>query len=51
MIPSNVIPYILKLQIAKITEEGATIYPPYALKTSWDLAAFKNPTAGAEGSW
>lgn len=40
-----------KLQIAKITEEGASISPPYSLKTHWDLAAFKNPTAGAEGSW
>ncbi|KAK4414026.1 Proteasome subunit beta type-4 [Sesamum alatum] len=40
-----------KLQIAKITEAGVTISQPYALKTSWDLSAFKNPTAGAEGSW
>ncbi|GLJ23065.1 hypothetical protein SUGI_0435270 [Cryptomeria japonica] len=40
-----------KLQIAKITEGGATISEPYALKTSWELSAFKNPTAGAEGSW
>ncbi|KAL3617696.1 Proteasome subunit beta type-4 [Castilleja foliolosa] len=40
-----------KLQIAKITDEGITISQPYALKTFWDLAAFKNPTLGAEGSW
>ena len=41
----------LILQIAKITEEGVTISQPYALKTSWNLAAFKNPTVGAEGPW
>uniref|UniRef100_A0A0C9S8C4 Proteasome subunit beta n=1 Tax=Wollemia nobilis TaxID=56998 RepID=A0A0C9S8C4_9CONI len=40
-----------KLQIAKITEEGASISEPYSLKTSWELNAFRNPTAGAEGSW
>lgn len=43
--------YLWKLQIAKITEDGMTISQPYALKTSWNLAAFQNPTAGAEGSW
>ncbi|OAY81552.1 Proteasome subunit beta type-4 [Ananas comosus] len=42
---------INKFQIAKITEEGATIFPPYALKTFWGFAAFQNPTKGAEGSW
>jgi 20S proteasome subunit beta 7 len=41
----------LKLQIAKITEEGVTISQPYALKTFWGFSAFQNPTAGAEGSW
>lgn len=40
-----------KLQIAKLTEEGVTVSPPYALKTHWDFNSFKNPTAGAEGSW
>ncbi|XP_071915332.1 proteasome subunit beta type-4 isoform X1 [Coffea arabica] len=40
-----------KLQATNITEEGVTISQPYALKTSWNLAAFKNPTVGAEGSW
>lgn len=40
-----------KLQIAKITEEGVTISQPYLLRTFWDFASFKNPTAGAEGSW
>ncbi|KAJ8420859.1 hypothetical protein Cgig2_020053 [Carnegiea gigantea] len=42
---------INKLQIAKITAEGVTISPPYSLKTFWEFSAFKNPTAGAEGSW
>ncbi|KAL9237138.1 hypothetical protein vseg_011724 [Gypsophila vaccaria] len=40
-----------KLQIAKITEAGAAISPPYSLKTFWEFDAFKNPTASAEGSW
>ncbi|KAK2632359.1 hypothetical protein EUGRSUZ_L01661 [Eucalyptus grandis] len=40
-----------KLQIAKITEEGATLFPPYPLKTFWGFEAYKNPTVGAEGSW
>ncbi|KAL3725841.1 hypothetical protein ACJRO7_030817 [Eucalyptus globulus] len=40
-----------KLQIAKITEEGATLFPPYSLKTFWGFEAYKNPTVGAEGSW
>ncbi|KMS98892.1 hypothetical protein BVRB_3g067850 [Beta vulgaris subsp. vulgaris] len=40
-----------KLQIAKITESGVAISPPYSLKTYWEFAAFKNPTAGAQGSW
>ncbi|KAI6695123.1 hypothetical protein NL676_022833 [Syzygium grande] len=40
-----------RLQIAKITEEGATIFPPYSLKTFWGFEAYKNPTVGAEGSW
>ncbi|XP_074319579.1 proteasome subunit beta type-4-like [Silene latifolia] len=40
-----------KLQIAKITEGDVSISPPYSLKTYWDFAAFKNPTASAEGSW
>ncbi|KAF6150475.1 hypothetical protein GIB67_030276 [Kingdonia uniflora] len=43
---------INKLQITKITEEGATVYQPYALKTHWGFTAFKNPAnGGAEGSW
>ncbi|KAJ8438857.1 hypothetical protein Cgig2_007702 [Carnegiea gigantea] len=37
--------------IAKITEEGVSISPPYSLKTFWEFSAFKNPTAGAAGSW
>jgi 20S proteasome subunit beta 7 len=40
-----------KIQIARITEEGVTSFPPYSLKTFWEFAAFQNPTAGAEGSW
>ncbi|CAI9105157.1 OLC1v1004017C1 [Oldenlandia corymbosa var. corymbosa] len=40
-----------KLQIAKITEDDVQIYPPYALKTVWNLAAFQNPSASAPGSW
>uniref|UniRef100_A0A7C8ZUY5 Proteasome endopeptidase complex n=1 Tax=Opuntia streptacantha TaxID=393608 RepID=A0A7C8ZUY5_OPUST len=40
-----------KLQIAKITEEGVSISPPYSLKTFWEFSTFKNPTAGAAGSW
>ncbi|KMZ61717.1 Proteasome subunit beta type [Zostera marina] len=42
---------INKFQIAKITEEGATIYPPYSLKTFWEFAAFKEPSKNAQGSW
>ncbi|KAG9447372.1 hypothetical protein H6P81_013500 [Aristolochia fimbriata] len=42
---------INKIQIAKITEEGATIGQPYALKSNWGFSAFKNPTQGAVGSW
>ncbi|KAH9605747.1 hypothetical protein KSS87_023012 [Heliosperma pusillum] len=40
-----------KLQIAKITDAGVDMSPPYSLKTYWDFGAFKNPTASAEGSW
>eukprot|EP00252_Welwitschia_mirabilis_P013236 TRINITY_DN29177_c0_g1_i1.p1 TRINITY_DN29177_c0_g1~~TRINITY_DN29177_c0_g1_i1.p1 ORF type:complete len:264 (+),score=42.85 TRINITY_DN29177_c0_g1_i1:296-1087(+) len=40
-----------KLQVAKITEEGAHFFEPYALKTNWEFSAFKNPTSGAVGSW
>ncbi|KAL2328648.1 hypothetical protein Fmac_022075 [Flemingia macrophylla] len=40
-----------KKQIAKMTEEGATLFPPFSLKTYWELSAFKNPTVDAEGSW
>ncbi|RAL37411.1 hypothetical protein DM860_000105 [Cuscuta australis] len=40
-----------KIQIVKLTEEGATSYPPYSLKTYWGFSAFENPTSGAEGSW
>ncbi|KAJ0524855.1 putative proteasome endopeptidase complex [Helianthus annuus] len=40
-----------KLQIAKITEEGLTVSPPYSLKTFWNSAAFQNPTVGTVGSW
>nr|GMC84535.1 proteasome subunit beta type-4 [Ipomoea batatas] len=39
-----------KIQIVKITEEGATSFPPYSLKTYWGFSAFENPTSGAEGS-
>jgi 20S proteasome subunit beta 7 len=42
---------INKFQIAKITTEGSTIYPPYALKTNWGFAAFENPSQGAVGTW
>ncbi|KAF6983888.1 hypothetical protein CFC21_001979 [Triticum aestivum] len=42
---------INKFQIAKITTEGSTIYPPYALKTNWGFAAFENPSKGAVGTW
>lgn len=42
---------VLILQIAKITEEGVSISPPYALKTFWKFSAFQNPAKGAEGSW
>ncbi|CAL0304095.1 unnamed protein product [Lupinus luteus] len=37
-----------KIQISKITEEGATLFPPFSLKTNWEFSAFRNPTAGAE---
>ncbi|KAE8813882.1 Proteasome subunit beta type-4 [Hordeum vulgare] len=37
---------INKFQIAKITTEGSTIYPPYALKTNWGFAAFEKPVQG-----
>ncbi|KAJ0752251.1 putative proteasome endopeptidase complex [Helianthus annuus] len=40
-----------KLQIAKITEEGLTVSPPYSLKTFWNSAASQNPTVGTVGSW
>uniref|UniRef100_A0A0E0L4Y5 Proteasome subunit beta n=1 Tax=Oryza punctata TaxID=4537 RepID=A0A0E0L4Y5_ORYPU len=33
---------INKFQVAKITTEGATIYPPYSLKTYWGFSAFEN---------
>ncbi|MQL78368.1 hypothetical protein Taro_010793 [Colocasia esculenta] len=42
---------INKFQIAKITEEGATIYPAYSLKTFWGFSAFQNPAKCAEGTW
>ncbi|CAO2820992.1 unnamed protein product [Amaranthus hypochondriacus] len=42
---------INKLQIAKITEGGVTISPPYSLKTYWEFSAFKKPAASAQGSW
>ncbi|KAH7670843.1 Proteasome endopeptidase complex protein [Dioscorea alata] len=42
---------INKFQLAKITEEGTTIYPRYSLKTFWGFSAFQNPTKGAVGSW
>ncbi|XP_078437223.1 20S proteasome beta subunit G1 [Wolffia australiana] len=42
---------INKFQIAKITEDGATIFPAYSLKTFWGFSAFKNPAKFAEGSW
>ncbi|KAJ1422028.1 Small GTPase superfamily [Sesbania bispinosa] len=37
-----------KIQISKITEEGATVFQPFSLKTYWEFSAFKNPTVGAE---
>ncbi|VFQ91476.1 unnamed protein product [Cuscuta campestris] len=40
-----------KIQIMKITEEGATAFPPYSLRTYWGFTAFENPSSGAEGSW
>lgn len=40
-----------KIQIMKITEEGATSFPPYSLRTYWGFTAFENPSSGAEGSW
>ncbi|CAN6205013.1 unnamed protein product [Urochloa humidicola] len=42
---------INKFQIAKITTEGSTIYPPYSLKTYWGFSHFENPSQGAVGSW
>lgn len=42
---------VLNFQIVKMTEEGATVFPPFSLKTYWEFSAFKNPTVGAEGSW
>lgn len=42
---------INKFQIAKITTEGSTIYPPYSLKTYWGFTHFENPAQGAVGSW
>jgi len=42
---------INKFQIAKITTEGSTIYPPYSLKTYWGFSHFENPAQGAVGSW
>ncbi|KAL3691344.1 hypothetical protein R1sor_004995 [Riccia sorocarpa] len=42
---------INKVQVANITAEGINISEPYALKTNWEYKAFKNPTAGAVGSW
>ncbi|OEL32613.1 Proteasome subunit beta type-4, partial [Dichanthelium oligosanthes] len=42
---------INKFQIAKITAEGSTIYPPYSLKTYWGFSHFENPAQGAVGSW
>ncbi|PWZ15120.1 Proteasome subunit beta type-4 [Zea mays] len=42
---------INKFQIAKITSEGSTIYPPYSLKTYWGFTHFENPAQGAVGSW
>ncbi|KAI4334432.1 hypothetical protein L6164_019127 [Bauhinia variegata] len=41
---------INKIQIAKITEEGAAVFSPFSLKTFWGFSAFQNPTVGAEGS-
>ncbi|KAK4436703.1 Proteasome subunit beta type-4 [Sesamum alatum] len=40
-----------KLQIARITQDGVKVFPPYSLKTFWNFNAFQNPTVGAEGSW
>ncbi|KAJ4772412.1 Proteasome subunit beta type [Rhynchospora pubera] len=42
---------INKFQIAKITDEGTTIFPPYALKTFWGFSHFQNPSKGAAGTW
>eukprot|EP00246_Nothoceros_aenigmaticus_P003596 TRINITY_DN1477_c0_g1_i1.p1 TRINITY_DN1477_c0_g1~~TRINITY_DN1477_c0_g1_i1.p1 ORF type:complete len:252 (+),score=28.94 TRINITY_DN1477_c0_g1_i1:93-848(+) len=42
---------INKFQVANITEKEIKISEPFGLKTNWDLKAFQNPTAGAQGSW
>nr|PNR27025.1 hypothetical protein PHYPA_030506 [Physcomitrium patens] len=42
---------INKIQVANVTEDGVHISQPYALKSEWNLEAFKNPTASAAGSW
>jgi 20S proteasome subunit beta 7 len=42
-----------RIQIAKATAEGTLVSDPYTIDTSWDLAAFAQPKAGADtdGSW
>lgn len=42
-----------RIQVAKATKEGVLISEPYELETSWSLAAFAQPKAGADtdGSW
>ncbi|KAG5182718.1 20S proteasome beta subunit [Tribonema minus] len=42
-----------RIQIAKATREGVLVSDPYTIETSWSLAAFAQPKAGADtdGSW
>ncbi|CAI9782098.1 unnamed protein product [Fraxinus pennsylvanica] len=42
---------LVERKVAKITKDGVTIFPPYALMTFSNSSAFENPTLSAEGSW
>ena len=48
---------INKFQIAKVKAGGAggkaviSVSDPFALETTWDYAAFVNPSAHATGTW
>jgi len=50
---------INKFQIAKVTAGGEggkgkaviSVSDPFALETTWDYAAFINPSAHAKGTW